>query len=291
MPEPTRYFADPVERELAEETWKVAANPDRDPAYTWYPPHEQMKLVATSDFERRVITARNWITAMRDQELYYGNGKKGIDNVKGYYQYVHKRDIAINNTQIANVEHFYTNAMITLFGGDFYILLNGGTLVYEVVLQPLAVMVGNLSLAKGWNNLKNNWKQLVGPDKDGATFALQGKRYAQIDIQQFFNTDPELRPPSPTRPPVQKPEPPPAAGPKTVPVRPGHSLSAISKELYGTFEYWPLLWDLNPKAVRNGNPNRIIVGSTLQYKPLSAYTPAQLADAKKRFPTWKNYPL
>ncbi len=289
MPAPGKYFADPVERDLAEEAWLVGANPDRDPAYIWFPPHEEMKLVAANDFERRIIAARNWITGMRDQELYYGDFKKGIPNVKGYYQTVLKRDIAVTNTHIGNVEHFYTSAMITVVGGIFHVALNAGTVVYEVAIQPLVVMFKHISLMKGWNNLKNNWKQLTGPDKHGATFALEGSRWSQIDIQKFFSTDPEVLPAAPTRPKPKAPAPPKANGP-TVTVQPGQSLSAISKLLYNSFEYWPLLWDLNPHAVKNGNPNRTIPGSVLKYKPLSSYTPAQLADARKRFPTWKNYP-
>lgn len=297
MPSPMKYFADPVERDLAEETWLVAGDLDRDPAYTWFPPHEQLRLVAANDFERRIVAARNWITAMRDQELYYGDFQKGIPNVKGYYQTVLKRTIAVTNAHIANVEHFYTGALITVVGGDFHLLFHGGTAIYEVVLQPIAVMLLDLSLTKGFNNLKNNWKQLTGPDKNGAIFALEGGRWSRIDIQKFFSTDPEVLPPGATRPAPkppapQQPTPSPATPlPLTVTIQAGESLSAISKKLYNTFEYWPLLWDLNPQAVRNGNPNRTIAGAVLQYKQLSDYTPAQLADAKKRFPTWKNYPL
>ena len=248
--------------------------------------------IAIGDFERRVITARNWITAMRDQDgLIYGG--RGIPNVKGYYKHNFNRDFPVLNRHIADVEHFYTSAMISSISGAFYIHFQALAASYELLLQPLVVMFKHASLMQGWNNLKNNWRQLSGPNKDGAMFAMLGKEFARVDIQQFFNVDPVELPPSTRRPDPPKPSSAPRAAPKptkTIQLKPGQSLSALSKQLYGTFEYWPLLWDLNPQAVRNGNPNRTIPGAIVKYLPLTAYKPAQLADAKKRFPTWKNYP-
>ena len=37
------------------------------------------------------------------------------------------------------------------------------------------------------------------------------------------------------------------------------------------------------------NPNAIRPGMVLQIPPLASFTPAQLQDAKRRFPSWRNY--
>jgi hypothetical protein len=62
----------------------------------------------------------------------------------------------------------------------------------------------------------------------------------------------------------------------------------IAGDLYHDVELWPLLWDQNKALIPN--PNRIKPGMVLQYKELSEFTPAQIADAKRRSPTWKDYP-
>ncbi|MGD0858713.1 MAG: M91 family zinc metallopeptidase [Terracidiphilus sp.] len=68
----------------------------------------------------------------------------------------------------------------------------------------------------------------------------------------------------------------------------GDSLSSLAAKYYGTVEYWPLLWDANRDLV-GPNPNRIALGMRLSVPPLSYFTQAQLADARRRFPTWRNY--
>jgi hypothetical protein len=77
-------------------------------------------------------------------------------------------------------------------------------------------------------------------------------------------------------------------GGNTVVVAAGDTLSGLAAKYYGTVEYWPLLWDANRKVV-GPNPNRISPGMRLSVPPLSSFTQAQLADARRRFPTWRNY--
>lgn len=81
------------------------------------------------------------------------------------------------------------------------------------------------------------------------------------------------------------------AGPagKFVDVVRGTTLSGISKSEYNTFDYWPLLWDANKGAIGD-NPNRLKIGQRLSVPPLASFNAAQLQDAKKRAPTWRNYP-
>lgn len=79
----------------------------------------------------------------------------------------------------------------------------------------------------------------------------------------------------------------------TVSVAPGHwdksSLSGIAKANYGDSNLWPLIFDLNKETI-GPNPNRIKPGTKLLLLPIERYTAVELASARKRAPTWKNYP-
>ncbi|HEY2017582.1 MAG TPA: hypothetical protein VGH38_28950 [Bryobacteraceae bacterium] len=82
---------------------------------------------------------------------------------------------------------------------------------------------------------------------------------------------------------------PPAATDDTITVAKGNTLSGFSMSTYGTYDLWPLLWDINRQTV-GGNPNRLTPGIRLKIPALSAFTGSQIADAKRRAPTWRNYP-
>jgi hypothetical protein len=81
-------------------------------------------------------------------------------------------------------------------------------------------------------------------------------------------------------------------GGKTVTITAGDparsTLSGISKAEYGTFDLWPLIYDLNQNEI-GPNPNRLKPSLPLLVLPLSAYDAQEIAAAKKRAPTWKNY--
>ena len=66
------------------------------------------------------------------------------------------------------------------------------------------------------------------------------------------------------------------------------SLSAIAKLLYGSHEYWPLLWWHNPGIA---NPNRLQGLSAIRYREASTYSPADFAAAKAAAPSWKQFPM
>jgi hypothetical protein len=68
----------------------------------------------------------------------------------------------------------------------------------------------------------------------------------------------------------------------------GDTLSDLAARYYGAMEYWPLLWDTN-RAVVGANPNRLSLGMKLLVPPLASFTQAQRDDARRRFPTWRNY--
>jgi hypothetical protein len=69
----------------------------------------------------------------------------------------------------------------------------------------------------------------------------------------------------------------------------GTMLSEVSMARYGTFHYWPLIWELNRTAI-GSNPNKVPVGISLKILKEEAYTPKQKEDAKAQSPSWRNYP-
>ncbi len=119
-----------------------------------------------------------------------------------------------------------------------------------------------------------------------------------IGVQRFFvnivlgppDWTAEIPPPSPDRPAsIRIPEVA-VTGGYSVTVKHGASLSAIAKTEYGDFNLWPLIYDLN-KAKIGPNPNRIKPGMNLLLLKLTAYSASDLADARKRAPSWKHAPL
>ncbi len=68
----------------------------------------------------------------------------------------------------------------------------------------------------------------------------------------------------------------------------GSALSDIAQAQYGSADLWPLIYDSN-RATIGANPNLIQPGTKLTLPPLSRYTDQEIADAKRRAPSWKNY--
>lgn len=67
------------------------------------------------------------------------------------------------------------------------------------------------------------------------------------------------------------------------------TLSGIAKAQYGDFSLWPLIFDLNKEKI-GPNPNRLRPGTKLLLLPIQRYTAAEVAEARRRAPTWRNYP-
>lgn len=73
--------------------------------------------------------------------------------------------------------------------------------------------------------------------------------------------------------------------------RPDRStLSGIAQAEYGDAALWPLVFDLNRQTI-GSNPNRIKPGMKLLLLPLQRYTQAELAEARRRAPSWRQHPL
>jgi hypothetical protein len=75
---------------------------------------------------------------------------------------------------------------------------------------------------------------------------------------------------------------------KIVVVVKGSTLSDIAQKEYGSPDLWPLIYDAN-KAKIGPNPNLIQPGQILSLAPLLGHTAEQIADAKRRAPSWKNF--
>jgi hypothetical protein len=82
----------------------------------------------------------------------------------------------------------------------------------------------------------------------------------------------------------------PATKEEVVPVVPKTTLSGVALAKYQTYELWPLIWDLNQSAIGD-NPNRLKNVKELRVRPLASYSSSEIAAAKARAPSWKNYPL
>lgn len=98
----------------------------------------------------------------------------------------------------------------------------------------------------------------------------------------------EIPPPTPGRPAAIRIPEVTVTGGYSVKVAPGASLSAIAKAQYGDFNLWPLIYDLN-KAKIGPNPNRLKPGTELLLLQLTAYSQSDLAEARRRAPSWKQY--
>ena len=135
-----------------------------------------------------------------------------------------------------------------------------------------------LTIGGGWTGVYGAGKDHVGSGgnftigalfKASPIFALQGE-YGWNGMGQKQLSLPVF------------PNPIPGAGDGGVPT----DFFADANMQYGDFNLWPLIYDLN-KAKIGSNPNHIKPGTKLLLLPLSSYTGAEVAAARRRAPSWK----
>jgi LysM repeat protein len=80
----------------------------------------------------------------------------------------------------------------------------------------------------------------------------------------------------------------PPGPPASYQVVPGDTLSRLALQFYGSVKWWWLLADSNRDVV--DNPNGLVPGMVLQIPTFSSFTDAQKNDAKRLFPSWRNFP-
>jgi hypothetical protein len=156
-------------------------------------------------------------------------------------------------------------------------------------LEDMAKKYGRGSVSRFYDGfqLKDLFLKFVGP-KGTATLAMEVLSTTIFDnnaVEEVFEsykrgkiTGPEIK----------------VVGGFTIEVTAGNpdksTLSGIAKAQYGDWNLWPLIFDLNKEKI-GPNPNRIKPGMKLLLLPIERYAPAELADARKRAPSWKSYPL
>jgi hypothetical protein len=174
------------------------------------------------------------------------------------------------STSYNNMEEFFAVVLSNVLATDpTFETANRMPRADHTGFQPLAA---GLSTSKGFvasTPNRNMMKELAKSEPD-LFKALRGSKSSFNPFAEPLEAEPA------------------EAGMKTIVVAAGDSLSTLAAKYYGTEEYWTLLWDANLKNV-GPNPNRIAPGMQLRVPPLAAFTPAHLAEAKRRFPTWKNY--
>ncbi|MGP8268447.1 MAG: M91 family zinc metallopeptidase [Terracidiphilus sp.] len=179
----------------------------------------------------------------------------------------HPRRAIGTNSRYNNMEEFFAVVLSNVLATDpTFDTANRTPRADHSDFKPLAA---NLSTSKGFVADTENRKMMreLAKSELNLVKALRGSKSTFNPFAEPLDAEP---------------------GVKTVVVNPGDSLCTLAKKYYGTDEYWPLLWDANRNLI-GSNPNRIDPRKPLSVPPLSSFTQAQLADAKRRFPTWRNY--
>ncbi len=159
MPLPSEFLPNGREAALADAVWRLADTlPKR---WTLHSTHEILNNADWPWMNKKIIWARDWITAQREDD-----GVGGIVYVN--------RELHSNYTadEIGDVEHFFVAALLGTIGGPAGgILLNElADTTWEMVVGPARIAWSTRSKKAVYKNIKFNWKQLSGPDAAGAVF-------------------------------------------------------------------------------------------------------------------------
>lgn len=166
MPTPREYFDNPREAELADYVWKLSVTLPGKWQLQWS--HDVFNSAWWPWMNKRIIWARDWITTKREED-----GEGGVRSLNQEL----KTDYSAE--EIADVEHFYVAALLGTIGGPAGgVMLNAiGDGVWEMVVGPIRIAWG-CTLKYGAKvgarataaSIKDNWKQLTGPDWAGTRF-------------------------------------------------------------------------------------------------------------------------
>lgn len=172
MPTPKQYFDDPRKADLAERIWAKSLHlPGHWKLQT---SHEIFNNAAWPWMNKRIIWARDWITAKREQD-----GLGGVRSLNA--------DFGSNFTavEIADVEHFCVAALLGTIGGPTGgPLLNAiGDSFWELVVGPVRI-AWSYGFKAGLKSFKPNWQQLIGPDAAGTRF---GSFYAFNQLAELMD--------------------------------------------------------------------------------------------------------
>jgi hypothetical protein len=158
MPTPKEYFDDPREADLANRVWIKSATLLGH--WELQTSHEIFSNAAWPWMNKRIIWARDWITAKREQDGLGGTRSLNAEFGSNF-----------SAEEIADVEHFYVAALFATIGGPTGgIMLNAiGDSIWELLVGPTRI-AWSYGARAGLKSFKPNWKQLTGPDWAGTRF-------------------------------------------------------------------------------------------------------------------------
>ncbi|WP_342360151.1 hypothetical protein [Terrarubrum flagellatum] len=299
MANPGAYFSDPAEKLIAETAWAVAANPSLD---AWTPAFGTAELAILPWAHRQIVLARAWTTEKRETaNPDTGNKDGGIAAMLLSIDIVlNVQTVKVTPTNIANVEHFFSSALIsTTFGAAAGPVISGASSVFwEFSVGPYAVVAAHAWNAdwskqsaldtlkiigvRSANGIRNNLNQLAGPDQRGIRFAsslivsmsaTQKPKDILGDYLKATNAPPRL--PDFTK--IKK---------RTHRVQGGEALSLIAGWFYnGEMWRWPVLYMRNQAKI-GGNYNLIRPGLELEIPFPWEMTGPELETAKIKHRQW-----
>lgn len=301
--DPTTYFTDPKEKQLAGLIWRMSD----DPRYTteWKFAQHAVLAYGLSLGKGRLWRARDWITYLRD-----GPGQ-GTAATNQFMKREFGVDLGLTDDHMANVEHFYVAAALAALGGAVVPgsiqegVAGGVSVIYEMVVQPVGVAMWwaydgqDVSLRRIGRFYAHNAQQAAGPDSAGAKFGgFYGSNqylneYLSQRLEAALTKEPERDPlPDLGLPPSKVPTFKQVKLDRYVVVKPRDpktgkhdTLSGISKRIYGIFDYWPIIYDANRDQIQD--PNVIKPGWRLKVPFLSQLSEADKANARQRHKAWR----
>lgn len=321
MADPLKYFPEAKQKELANLVWTLAAKKTE-----FYSTACQVSIHRFVSMDaRRVVHAKDWITYWRQdgekenndevnrqlgRSVEYFSGEC-IADVEHFFvaAFIHlvlgpsvttaaiygyeTLDILVKNP-LKNAVHAHTvgenitDAFINGFPNGWRGWLNSARWNYGQAIQAQSGIAFAAELPEGRSSM-------ITPIDDlavSAARAMDEIRRGIAFLRQAIPPPPKL-PKFDNSPPVVCPVgPKPGVPDKEFPLNfndPNRrSLSAIAKILYGSWDFWPLLWWHNPNI---SNPNRLKGMKSIRYRERQTYSAEDFKKAKEYAPSWKNFPL
>jgi hypothetical protein len=316
---PDSYFTDPKEKELALLVWEKGKH-KLAKGWTATPVTNVFLAVEKTPNVRILVTASDWISQTRaeGQSWAIDDVNRELGKPEGYFD----REACANVEHVYRAAYLsvvLTPAASFLGAGAYEMVID--PFLKEPIMRAARAYEAN----DGFTAFRAVWWQLspLGiASRLPESFKRNGSQFLYIDLKGWmmaaeywdaYATDPanygENAPEFDAKAQIQKLKlgiqavkasldaqkartAPPEATinpadfmPDTPPTKAGAMLSQISKERYGVFELWPLIWKYNQKTIGN-NPNRVPVGTVLKIKKKEKYTSDELKFAREN---WKNW--
>jgi hypothetical protein len=303
MPNPGDYFADPAEKLIAETAWAVAANPALD---QWTPVSYMSFWQHMPQTHNQIVLARAWMTEQRETANPDTDQKDGgiwsmrraIENIMG------AKDVKVTPKNVANVEHFYSSALISTVGGLTAgpVLAGAASVIWELAVGPYALVVVH-TYKTDWtkqdaldtvkiigtkivNGMVNNYNQVTGPDQRGIQFAVAlglGAAKATQDVKKILK---DYYDTTGTGPPLNQICRFTKVTSRKYKVQGGEALSLLAKWFYnGEMWRWPVIYQRN-RDIIGPNYNMIREGAVIEIPLPWEMTDDELNTARTKHKQW-----